>query len=182
IHIPEWMTMDYFTAKEGYAVIQNELSKGATLDSLATSEFAYEVPKYLAYANAPNIGFPLVVDVFAFLITFLVTALVYRGINESRKDSNIMVIVKVAAVLLVIVVGAFYVNTENWSPFAPNGISGVLAGISSVFFAYIGFDAISITAEECKNPQRDLPRGIFLAIIICTVLYVAIALVITGLV
>ena len=182
IHIPEWMTMDYFTAKEGYAVIQNELSKGATLDSLATSEFAYEVPKYLAYANAPNIGFPLVVDLFALLITFLVTALVYRGINESRKASNIMVIVKVAVVLLVIVVGAFYVNTENWSPFAPNGISGVLAGISSVFFAYIGFDAISTTAEECKNPQRDLPRGIFLSIIICTVLYVAIALVITGLV
>src|SRR5690606_21997536 len=182
IHIPEWMTMDYFTAKEGYAIIQNELSKGATLEVLTTSEFSSEIPKYLAYANAPNIGFPLVVDLFALLITFLVTALVYRGINESRKASNIMVIVKVAVVLLVIVIGAFYVNTENWSPFAPNGISGVLAGISSVFFAYIGFDAISTTAEECKNPQRDLPRGIFLAIIICTVLYVAIALVITGLV
>src|SRR5690554_6361748 len=93
-----------------------------------------------------------------------------------------MVLLKVAVVLLVIVIGAFYVNTDNWSPFAPNGMSGVLAGISSVFFAYIGFDAISTTAEECKNPQRDLPRGIFLAIIICTVLYVAIALVITGLV
>lgn len=93
-----------------------------------------------------------------------------------------MVILKIAVVLLVIVVGAFYVNTDNWSPFAPNGMSGVLAGISSVFFAYIGFDAISTTAEECKNPQRDLPRGIFAAIIICTVLYVAIALVITGLV
>jgi APA family basic amino acid/polyamine antiporter len=182
IHVPEWMTMDYFTAKEGYAVVQNELSKGATLDSLATSEFSSEIPKYLAYANAPNLGFPLVVDVFALLITFLITALVYRGINESRKASNIMVLLKVAVVLLVIVIGAFYVNTENWSPFAPNGISGVLAGISSVFFAYIGFDAISTTAEECKNPQRDLPRGIFLAIIICTVLYVAIALVITGLV
>jgi APA family basic amino acid/polyamine antiporter len=182
IHIPEWMTMDYFTAKEGYAVIQNQLNQGTTLEVLTTSEFSSEIPKYLAYANAPNIGFPLVVDLFALLITFLVTALVYRGINESRKASNIMVIVKVAVVLLVIVIGAFYVNTENWSPFAPNGISGVLAGISSVFFAYIGFDAISTTAEECKNPQRDLPRGIFLAIIICTVLYVAIALVITGLV
>src|SRR5690606_41873938 len=96
---------------------------------LTTSEFSSEIPKYLAYANAPNIGFPLVVDLFALLITFLVTALVYRGINESRKASNIMVIVKVAVVLLVIVIGAFYVNTENWSPFAPNGISGVLAGI-----------------------------------------------------
>jgi len=183
VHIPEWMTMDYFTAQKGFETIQAELNKGATLEALqASNQFAYEVPKYLAYTNAPNIGFPLVVDVFALLITFLITSLVYRGINESRKASNIMVILKVAVVLLVIVVGAFYVNTDNWSPFAPNGISGVLAGISSVFFAYIGFDAISTTAEECKNPQRDLPRGIFAAIIICTVLYVAIALVITGLV
>jgi len=183
IHVPEWMTMDFFTAREGYGIIQNELTKGTTLETLsATSNFAQEVPKYLAYANAPNIGFPLVVDVFALLITFLITALVYRGINESRKASNIMVILKVAVVLLIIIVGAFYINTENWSPFAPNGVSGVLAGISSVFFAYIGFDAISTTAEECKNPQRDLPRGIFAAIIICTILYVAIALVITGMV
>lgn len=183
VHIPEWMTMDYFTAKEGYETILAELRNGATLESLeASNQYAYEIPKYLAYTNAPNLGFPVVVDVFALLITFLITSLVYRGINESRKASNIMVILKIAVVLLVIVVGAFYVNTENWSPFAPNGISGVLAGISSVFFAYIGFDAISTTAEECKNPQRDLPRGIFAAIIICTLLYVAIALVITGLV
>ncbi len=183
VHIPEWMTMDYFTAQKGFETIQAELNNGATLEALqASNQFTYEVPKYLAYTNAPNIGFPLVVDVFALLITFLITSLVYRGINESRKASNIMVILKIAVVLLVIVVGAFYVNTDNWSPFAPNGMSGVLAGISSVFFAYIGFDAISTTAEECKNPQRDLPRGIFAAIIICTVLYVAIALVITGLV
>src|SRR5690554_6352874 len=127
IHIPEWMTMDYFTAKEGYEIIQNQLTQGTTLETLtASADFTHEVPKYLAYANAPNIGFPLVVDVFALLITFLVTALVYRGINESRKASNIMVLLKVAVVLLVIVVGAFYVNTENWSPFAPNGINGVL--------------------------------------------------------
>ncbi len=183
VHVPEWMTMDFFTAQEGFELVKSQLAKGTTLETLAASrEFAYEVPKYLAYANAPNIGFPLVVDLFALLITFLITALVYRGINESRKASNIMVLLKVGVVLLVIIVGAFYVNTENWSPFAPNGMSGVLAGISSVFFAYIGFDAISTTAEECKNPQRDLPRGIFLAIIICTILYVAIALVITGLV
>lgn len=179
IHIPEWLTMDYFTAKEGYQTIQNELASGTSLEFLKNSQ---EFEKYLAYTNAPNIGFPLVVDVFALMITFLITALVYRGINESRKASNIMVILKVAVVLLVIIIGSFYVNTENWNPFAPNGMSGVLAGISSVFFAYIGFDAISTTAEECKNPQRDLPRGIFAAIIICTILYVAIALVITGLV
>lgn len=179
IHIPEWMTMDFFTAKEGYELIQSQIVNGISTETLQSSQ---EYEKYLAYSNAPNIGFPLVVDVFALLITFLITALVYRGINESRRASNIMVLLKVAVVLLVIIIGAFYVNTENWSPFAPNGISGVLAGISSVFFAYIGFDAISTTAEECKNPQKDLPRGIFLAIIICTILYVAIALVITGLV
>lgn len=182
MHIPEWMTMDYFTAKSGYEVINAQLQNGSTLEALAGSEFVQDIPKYLAYTNAPQIGFNLVLDIPALMITFLLTALVYRGINESRKVSNMMVLIKIAVVLLVIVVGAFYVNTDNWNPFAPNGVAGVLGGISSVFFAYIGFDAISTTAEECKNPQRDLPRGIFYSIIICTVLYIAIALVITGLV
>jgi amino acid transporter len=107
---------------------------------------------------------------------------VYRGIKESRNASNIMVLIKIAVVLVVIFVGAFYVDPKNWDPFLPNGIGGLLKGISAVFFAYIGFDAISTTAEECKNPQRDLPKGILLSIVICTVLYVAIALVITGMV
>ncbi len=93
-----------------------------------------------------------------------------------------MVVVKLAVILLVLAVGVFYVDTKNWNPFAPNGVSGVLKGVSAVFFAYIGFDAISTTAEECKNPQRDLPRGMMWAIIICTILYVAIALVLTGIV
>ena len=102
--------------------------------------------------------------------------------KESRNASNIMVIVKLSVVLLVIAVGIFYVDTTNWDPFAPNGVTGVLKGVSAVFFAYIGFDAISTTAEECKDPQRDLPRGMMWAIIICTVLYIAIALVLTGMV
>jgi amino acid transporter len=93
-----------------------------------------------------------------------------------------MVVVKLCIILLVIAVGVFYVDTENWSPFAPNGVSGILKGVSAVFFAYIGFDAISTTAEECKNPQRDLPKGMMWAIIICTILYVIIALVLTGMV
>jgi amino acid transporter len=83
---------------------------------------------------------------------------------------------------LVIAVGVFYVDMDNWQPFAPNGVTGILKGVSAVFFAYIGFDAISTTAEECENPQRDLPRGMMWAIIICTVLYIAIALVLTGMV
>ena len=91
-------------------------------------------------------------------------------------------VLKIAILLLVIGIGAFYVNPENWSPFAPNGITGVLKGISGVFFAYIGFDAISTTAEECRNPKRDLPLSMFYALLITTVLYVLISLVLTGMV
>jgi amino acid transporter len=138
---------------------------------------------YQAWQTAPILfGLHIVADLPALLIIVLITWLVYRGIRESRNASNTMVIIKVAIVLLVIIVGSFYVNTANWDPFLPNGISGVLKGVSAVFFAYIGFDAISTTAEECKNPQRDLPRGMMWAIIICTILYVFIALVLTGMV
>jgi amino acid transporter len=93
-----------------------------------------------------------------------------------------MVIIKLAVIFLVIVLGAYYAHPQNWTPFTPNGISGVLKGVSAVFFAYIGFDAISTTAEECKNPQRDLPRGMIYSLIICTILYVILALVLTGMV
>ena len=100
--------------------------------------------------------------------------------RESKNANNIFVIIKLAIILLVIVAGAFYVNPVNWHPFMPNGFSGVLSGVSAVFFAYIGFDAISTTAEECKNPQRDLPRAMFNTLIICTVLYIILVLVLTG--
>ncbi|HMI08062.1 MAG TPA: amino acid permease, partial [Flavobacterium sp.] len=138
---------------------------------------------YTAWTTSPTIGaFHLVADLPALFIIVLITALVYRGMKESRNASNMMVVVKLCIILLVIAVGVFYVDTDNWHPFAPNGVGGVLKGVSAVFFAYIGFDAISTTAEECKNPQRDLPRGMMWAIIICTVLYVIIALVLTGMV
>ncbi|MBU3677811.1 MAG: amino acid permease, partial [Chitinophagaceae bacterium] len=107
---------------------------------------------------------------------------VYVGINESRRMSNAMVMIKLAIIFGVIVAGGYYVKPDNWSPFAPEGMSGVLKGVSAVFFAYIGFDAISTTAEECKNPQRDLPRAMLYALVICTVLYVLLALVLTGMV
>jgi amino acid transporter len=139
---------------------------------------------YYAWAQAPELlgGYRLVVDLPAFLITVAITALVYVGIKESKNASNLLVVLKLIIVAVVIVVGAFYVKPANWSPFAPNGIGGVLKGVSAVFFAYIGFDAISTTAEECKNPQRDLPRAMMFALIICTVLYVIITLVLTGMV
>jgi amino acid transporter len=179
LNIPEYLTMDFLSAWRGYDAVTMELQKGVPLESLSGLQQA----AYNAWSTAPTLfGIHLVADVPALMITFFITWLVYTGIKESKNASNMMVLVKLSIILLVIVVGAFYVDTKNWSPFMPNGVSGVLKGVSAVFFAYIGFDAISTTAEECNNPQRDLPRGMFYSIIICTVLYVAIALVLTGLV
>lgn len=179
IYLPTWTTIDYISASNGFKEVNLLIADGTSINTL--SKGLQEA--YYAWENAPTIfGFRIIADFPALLITFLITWLVYRGIKESKNASNAMVIIKIAVVLLVIAVGAFYVDTSNWSPFAPEGADGVLKGISAVFFAYIGFDAISTTAEECKNPQRDLPRGMMWAIIICTVLYILIALVLTGMV
>jgi basic amino acid/polyamine antiporter, APA family len=124
----------------------------------------------------------LIMDLPALLIVVLITYIVFRGIKESRTASNLMVMLKLAVIFFVIVLGAFYVHPGNWSPFTPTGFSGIMKGVSAVFFAYIGFDAISTTAEECKNPQRDLPRGMIYSLIICTVVYVLLAIVLTGMV
>lgn len=179
INLPDWMTMDYLTAYNGHKHAEALVNAGK---SFANLDDATRIANN-AWITAPRIGsFHLVADLPALGIIIFITWLVYRGMKESRNASNAMVIVKLAVILLVLSVGIFYVDTDNWNPFAPNGVSGVLKGVSAVFFAYIGFDAISTTAEECKNPQRDLPRGMMWAIIICTILYVAIALVLTGIV
>jgi APA family basic amino acid/polyamine antiporter len=179
LHLPQWIQMDYLTASNGFADATALMQGGKTFANLDAGLQA----AYTAWTTSPVIGpFHLVADLPALFIIILITALVYRGMKESRNASNLMVIVKLCIILLVIAVGVFYVDTANWDPFAPNGATGVLKGVSAVFFAYIGFDAISTTAEECKNPQRDLPRGMMWAIIICTVLYVVIALVLTGMV
>ena len=179
LDLPQWVQMDFLSASNGF--------KDATALMQSGKEFSNLSPAlqdaYTAWTTSPMIGsFHFIADLPALLIIVLITALIYRGMKESRNASNIMVIVKLSVVLLVIAVGIFYVDTTNWDPFAPNGVTGVLKGVSAVFFAYIGFDAISTTAEECKDPQRDLPRGMMWAIIICTVLYIAIALVLTGMV
>ncbi|MBE9602148.1 amino acid permease [Pedobacter sp. MC2016-24] len=179
INLPDWMTMDYLTAYNGHKHAEALVNAGKSFVNL---DDATRIANN-AWVTAPKIGnFHLVADLPALGIIIFITWLVYRGMKESRNASNAMVIVKLAVILLVLSVGIFYVDTANWNPFAPNGVSGVLKGVSAVFFAYIGFDAISTTAEECKNPQRDLPRGMMWAIIICTILYVAIALVLTGIV
>ncbi len=179
IHLPEYIQMDYLSASNGFKDATALMQGGKSFENLSASLQS----AYTAWTTAPTIGgFHFVADLPALFIIILITALVYRGMKESRNASNLMVVVKLCIILLVIAVGVFYVDTANWHPFAPNGVSGVLKGVSAVFFAYIGFDAISTTAEECKNPQRDLPRGMMWAIIICTILYVVIALVLTGMV
>jgi APA family basic amino acid/polyamine antiporter len=179
IHVPDWATMDYLSAYNGNKHAEALLAAGKNLNALDPGTALANN----AWLTAPKIGgFHLVADIPALGIIILITWLIYRGMKESRNASNAMVVVKLAVIMLVLAVGIFYVDTRNWNPFAPNGVSGVLKGVSAVFFAYIGFDAISTTAEECKNPQRDLPRGMMWAIIICTILYVAIALVLTGIV
>ncbi|MDY0101627.1 MAG: amino acid permease [Lentimicrobium sp.] len=179
IHVPDFMAIDYLSASRGFQEASAFIANGTAISELPGEL----IEAYRAWSQAPQIGgIRLIADLPAFAIVVVITWLVYRGIRESKRASNIMVLLKLAILFLVIGVGSFYVDPENWSPFAPNGIGGVLKGVSGVFFAYIGFDAISTTAEECKNPQRDLPRSMIYALIITTVLYVAISLVLTGMV
>ena len=177
--LPYWVQMDYLSAHNGFNEAVSLMNGGKAFANIEESVQS----AYYAWTSAPTIfGFHFVADLPALFIIVVITWLVYRGMKESRNASNAMVIVKLAIILLVIAVGIFYVDPKNWNPFAPNGVGGILKGVSAVFFAYIGFDAISTTAEECENPQRDLPRGMMWAIIICTLLYIAIALVLTGMV
>ncbi len=178
-HIPEFLTMDYWTAQAGFAETTVQLNSGIAVAALDPGLQS----KYLAWMNAPQIaGIRIICDLPAFFILCFITTITYIGIRETKNSANIMVAVKMSVILMVIALGAFYVKPENWNPFLPNGIGGVLKGTAAVFFAYIGFDAISTTAEECKNSQRDLPRGMIYSLIICTVIYVLIALVVTGMV
>ena len=179
IHIPDWLTMDYFSAKKGFDQAMELLPKGA----LAVTGNIDENLKsaYAAWQTAPGVGaIKLIVNVPALLIVIVITYIVYIGIRESKKANNAMVITKLGIILVVIIAGAFYVKPGNWSNFMPNGFSGVMSGVSAVFFAYIGFDAISTTAEECENPQRDLPKAMFNTLVICTALYIVLVLVLTG--
>ncbi len=190
INIPLNYTMDFLTAKRGFAAVTEAIAGGKTAEALKAACEAKaaivncgQFDGYTAWTTAPNVGgIPIVADLPALGIVFVITCLVYIGIRESKTASNIMVGLKLAIILLVIFVGAFYVKTENWHPFMPNGFGGVMTGVAAVFFAYIGFDALSTTAEECKDPYKTLPRGMIYSLVICTILYVALALVLTGMV
>ncbi|CAN5267931.1 amino acid permease [soil metagenome] len=173
VHIPDYLTCSYMEAKKAVA---NDSSNTELIS---------------AWKNAPLIGgLKIICDLPAIVINLLITMLVFIGVKESRNFSNVMVILKLIIVALVIGVGAYYIEPSNWFPvndagvasFMPNGFSGVMTAVSGVFFAYIGFDAISVMAEESKNPQRDLPRSMILSLVICTVVYILLALVLTGVV
>ena len=184
LKIPPYFTMDFLTAARGFEKVEGLLRSGLTLTQIGEMPgMAATVEAWQAWDAAPVIGqLRLVCDLAALAIVVVITTLVYVGIHESKRASNLMVVIKLLVIFVVIVLGAYYVKPENWSPFAPNGIAGVLKGVSGVFFAYIGFDALSTTAEECRDPQRDLPAGMIYSLIICTVLYVMISLVLTGMV
>jgi APA family basic amino acid/polyamine antiporter len=151
-------------------------------------------PKWLSPAYLPQglqdlqgkdiypIGWHAGFNIPAFLIVLLLTVVLVRGIRESARTNNIMVLVKIAAILLFVFFGLSFIHPANYTPFSPNGWPGVLAGGSIIFFTYIGFDSVSTASEECKAPKRDVPIGILATLLICTVLYIGVAVVLTGLV
>lgn len=187
LHLPEWLTINYRAA---HTASQHTLASIFAANAPSASAGAREALSLamasegnIAWTTAPMLGpLRIIFDLPAVLINALITWLVYTGVKESRNASNAMVIVKLAIIALVVVVGAFYVDIANWTPFMPNGFGGVMAGVSAVFFAYIGFDAVSTLAEESKDPQRDLPRGMIWSLVICTIVYILLALVLTGMV
>ena len=190
VDIPDYLTCSYAEAKgavQNLAAMTDQAERAAFFGKKANAEL-------LNAWNSSNMigGLRIIFDLPALLINLLITYLVYRGIRESRNFSNVMVILKLAVVILVILVGGTLifsndlshnwtpVNSEGASSFMPNGFGGVMAAVSGVFFAYIGFDAVSVLAEESKNPQRDLPKGMIFSLIICTVVYILLALVLSG--
>mgnify|MGYP001262161491 CR=1 FL=1 len=155
VHIPDWISTDYRTAMK--------------------------IPGL--YQNAPHFfGIPIIFNLPAALIVTLITIVLVKGIRESANLNTFMVTLKLVVLAFFVFIGCYYVKPQNWTPFAPNGWAGIQSGAAIVFFAYIGFDAVSTVAEEVKNPKRDLPIGIIGSLIICTIIYIVVAAVFTGII
>ncbi len=145
------------------------------------SDYRSITSQVTANADIPTLfGIPLCINLPAILIILFITWIVKRGTKDSTILATVMVVLKLSVIALFVFVGAFYVKPENWVPFAPNGFDGVFMGAFIIFLAYVGFDALATTAEECKNPQRDLPIGIIGSLLITTIVYISVALVLTG--
>ncbi|MCK9426747.1 MAG: amino acid permease [Ignavibacteriaceae bacterium] len=185
IKFPLWLMNDVFTAKE---LVADAVHKGTT-SNLANHYSDLQLPSFM--------GVDLSINLPALLIIWLVTAILVRGIKQASSTNNIMVVVKVVVVLFIIIFGAQYINTANWSPFIPErgtytdamggthnafGLLGIVSGAAYIFFAYIGFDTVSTHAGEARNPQKDVPFGIIVSLVVSTILYILVALVLTGMV
>ncbi len=170
-HIPAWLSVDYRSAVQAAAAVAQ--AGGQVDPSIALN--------YEAWTNHPTLfGVPIIFNFLAVAIVAFITWLLVLGAKESARVNSIMVVIKLVILFVFIFVGIKYVKPENWTPFMPNGFSGVWTGASLIFFAYIGFDAISTAAEECKKPGRDMPIGIIGSLVICTLIYVVVAAVLTG--
>jgi len=163
----------------------NQLLKGFGINLPWWLTSTYNNPMITAdmLASSPHVlGLPIIINVPAVFIVFLITAVLVIGIKESSNFNTLMVVIKLIVLLFFIVVGAFYVKPSNWVPFAPNGLGPIMTSAAIIFFAYIGFDAISTAAEETRNPQRDLPIAMITSLVVCTILYIAVAAVLTGII
>ncbi len=165
--LPEWLTNPPIYLIHDYSTVVRELSSQGIDVNTA-------VPHFL--------GIPICINIPGILITLYIIATLIKGMQESTKMAGVMVAIKLGVVGLFILTGIFYIKPENWVPFAPNGLNGIFMGAFIIFFAYIGFDAIATAAEETKNPQRNLPIGIIGSLGVCTIIYVLVALVLTGVV
>jgi APA family basic amino acid/polyamine antiporter len=172
LDIPAWLAVDYRSAAQAASAVLPEVGADPAV-----------VLAHEAWVTHPTVlGIPILFNALAVGIVALITWLLIAGVKESARVNNAMVLIKLAILVFFVYSGIKYVKPEHWSPFMPNGLGGVWVGASLIFFAYIGFDAISTAAEECRKPSRDLPIGIIGSLVICTVMYVAVALVLTGMV
>lgn len=181
VHLPLWLANDLYSAK---MLLSNATAEG-TLAELSGSYSSIEIPTIF--------GLPVAINLPAVIICLIITWILLRGIKEAANTNLMMVVLKVSVVLFVIIAGAFFIDTQNWVPFIPArglnsqgimafGYTGIMAGAAYVFFAYIGFDTVSTQAGEARNPRKDVPFGLLVSLLICTVLYISVSLVITGMV
>jgi APA family basic amino acid/polyamine antiporter len=183
IEIPAWMATDHRSASMAAKAVAEAVAAGSSgVDAVAGLSPEMGIAYQAAQSHPTFLGIPIVCNLLAVVITAFITWILVIGVKESARFNNVVVVLKIATLLFFIAVGAFHVNHANWHPFFPGGLHGVWTGASLIFFAYIGFDAISTAAEECRDPGRDMPRGIIGSLIICTVLYIAAALVLTGMI
>lgn len=176
--IPDWLGIDYRSASQAAAQVSAAMAQGP--EALAALGEA-TVRAGQAFGHAPRIlGIPVILNFPAFAIVGVITTILVVGIRESAWFNASMVILKLAIIGFFVIFGAFFVEPENWRPFAPNGTLGIFSAAAIIFFAYIGFDAVSTASEEAKNPKRDMPIAIITSLVVCTIIYVAVAAVLTG--